>query len=277
MATNNSINNKITNNEFSVGNKNANTIGANLNLLKDRNGGAVQSGDVIGEVNFAGHDGTKHLMPCAGIISTTSGTIGTDRVAANLEFFTHADNTDAAKQRMVISPEGKLTVNEGDDGVSIESQGINLYAGQPAFAVNRSGAGASNVTGNGVAYHIAYNQTLYDVGSNYNFSNQHFVAPVAGKYSFSGTYGFRAAGGQTSASFTLRVTGKSYRIRQLNPNADGVSDGRVINAWATQMFLDEGDTVHTEMFMDGGSQVVDLMGTFSGPMYNNGFQGFLIG
>ena len=116
MATNNSINNKITNNEFSVGNKNANTVGANVNLLKDRDGGAVQSGDVIGEVNFAGHDGTKHLMPCSGIISTTSGTIGTDRVAANLEFFTHADNTDAAKQRMVVSPEGLMTINNPDSG-----------------------------------------------------------------------------------------------------------------------------------------------------------------
>ena len=279
MATNNSINNKITNNEFSVGNKNANTIGANLNLLKDRNGGAVQSGDVIGEVNFAGHDGTKHLMPCSGIISTTSGTIGTDRVAANLEFFTHADNTDAAKQRMVISPEGKLTVNEGDDGVSIESLGVNLYANQPGFEAGRTGSSGTGgaFTGDGTIFTMPFQAENYDIDGSYDTATYTFTAPVAGRYLFTGSVAMYDIDSSYDAIKILLVTSVGTNVVRWVKNSGSSSEIADAQSFAVIKLLDDGDTAHVTGQVTGGTLSVRLLGgTFAGEL-RSFFSAILLG
>lgn len=91
-----------------------------VQMLKTR--GTIQAptviitGDKLGQINFGGYDGTQFVFG-ASITSTSSGTIGANRVAGNLVFATHPDSTSGLTvptTRGTISSAGNWTINAAD-------------------------------------------------------------------------------------------------------------------------------------------------------------------
>lgn len=111
-----------------------NTTATTLNLQKARSGGAITSGDGLGNIIFAGHDGTGYIT-ASQITSTNSGTIATNRVASDLKFYTHPDSTTASTLRMTIASTGAVTVAAPDSGVGLTvGSALTVSAGNCIFA-----------------------------------------------------------------------------------------------------------------------------------------------
>jgi trimeric autotransporter adhesin len=148
-----------TNGSLIAGNTAASTSSSELDFNKSRSGGVITSGDVLGLIAFEGHDGSGYVVSSQ-IKSTSSGTIATNRVASNLEFFTHPDSTTASTQRMTINSAGDVTINSPDSGTAFTVSGggasitgtttINT-TGSATTTIGTGGTGAVNIgnaTGN---------------------------------------------------------------------------------------------------------------------------------
>ncbi len=103
----------------------ADTNARNLDFTKNRSGAVITSGDRLGTITFQGFDGASMIIGSQ-IRSNSSGTIATNRVASNLEFYTHPDSTVASTQRVVISSAGNVTINSPDSGVGLTISGGGL-------------------------------------------------------------------------------------------------------------------------------------------------------
>lgn len=132
-----------TNGSVIVGNTAASTAGSNVELRKSRAGGVITSGDTLGSVIFEGNDGTTNIAGAA-ITSTNSGTVATNRIAADLKFWTHPDSTAGLVHRGTFSPAGNLTIITPDSGVA-----LTLSAATTAISVTGGdvtiGAGDLNI------------------------------------------------------------------------------------------------------------------------------------
>jgi hypothetical protein len=111
-----------TNGVVSAGSTTAAATSTSLQILKSRSGGVITTGDDLGNVIFAGYDGTQYTTG-ASIVSTSSGTIGSTRVAANLKFFTHPDSAGSETLRMTIASTGNVVVAAPDSGVGLTVSG----------------------------------------------------------------------------------------------------------------------------------------------------------
>lgn len=98
------------------------TTAAYIDLVKTRLSGAITTGDELGVIRFYGDEGTSQIAGAL-IKSISIGTIATDRVAADLEFWTHRDTTDTAIQRMVIDHDGAVVINAPSAGVGLTIAG----------------------------------------------------------------------------------------------------------------------------------------------------------
>lgn len=65
----------------------ASAVGTKLNLYKSRSGGVITTADVLGDIDFYGHDGSNALN-MARIRAVSTGTIASTRVPTALEFYT---------------------------------------------------------------------------------------------------------------------------------------------------------------------------------------------
>jgi hypothetical protein len=108
--------------ELMTENNEVNATGAALSIQKNRAGGVITTGDVLGRLSFWGDDGTSYISG-AYIKSTTSGTIATDRIPANMEFYTHPDSVAGTTLRMDIDTAGKITIAAPDAGTALTVSG----------------------------------------------------------------------------------------------------------------------------------------------------------
>ena len=87
--------------------------GSNLVSNKSRGTTTVPTVIVTGDDLFTilaqGYDGTG-FVSSAKMIFDTEGTVGTNRVAGNISFWTHPDSTSAMEERMRIDSAGALTI-----------------------------------------------------------------------------------------------------------------------------------------------------------------------
>lgn len=90
-------------------NKTADANAAYYVFDKDRNGAAIQSGDVLGNVVFRGYDGTNYLQG-ASINAAVDGTPGTNDIPTKLVFATTADGASSPTERMSISNGGTVSL-----------------------------------------------------------------------------------------------------------------------------------------------------------------------
>ena len=147
--------------------RNSNNVsGPSLDFGKSRGypNTIVQSGDVLGQIRFAGADGTDLESPAAHIKVEVDGTPGSNDMPGRIVFSTSSDGA--------ASPTEKLRIHSGGEVTKLHN---------PRFQVYKSGSHFQLSSGSG---EIVYNTEVYDTGSNYNTSNGRFTAPVSGAYYF---------------------------------------------------------------------------------------------
>ena len=163
-----------------------------------------------------------------------------------LRFWTNANGTDAATEKLRIDGAGRVTMPL-----------------QPFVELKHNGT-ESNVTGNGTTYTIAWDTETFDVGSNYVGSGSNsFTAPVAGHYLVSASI---YLGGITSSADTIQYnvtfTNRTYNAWTENVN-DLDSNRSVVLSVIGQM--DTGDTITQTCRVNGcGSDVVDFLPSSGG-------------
>jgi hypothetical protein len=108
---------------------------ANLYLFKTRgtsvgSNTVVQSGDVIGSLNFIGADGTNVSSPAAWIRCAVDGTPGVGDMPGRLVFSTTKDGQSSPTERMRIINDGSILIQQ--TALSSASDGCYFNAGTPA-------------------------------------------------------------------------------------------------------------------------------------------------
>jgi len=87
-------------------------------------GGIVLDGDGLGDIRFAGHDGTDLDSQAAIIRASVDGTPGSNDMPGRLQFYTTADGAASATERMRISSSGQ--VNIGDNMVVYANPNLQI-------------------------------------------------------------------------------------------------------------------------------------------------------
>ena len=90
----------------------------------------VQSGDRIGTIAFVPADGTNKGHSNAQIAAEIDGTPGTDDLPSRLQFFTTADGSNSATERMRIDSSGRLLLGRTSAYASVDAD--NLIVGNEA-------------------------------------------------------------------------------------------------------------------------------------------------
>jgi fibronectin-binding autotransporter adhesin len=112
-----------TNGSISAGTTTASAASNNIQFLKSRTGGVITTGDTLGNIIFAGYDGTQYTTG-ASISAVSNGTIASTRVAASLQFSTHPDSAAASPTlRASISSAGNVVIAAPDSGVGLTVSG----------------------------------------------------------------------------------------------------------------------------------------------------------
>lgn len=128
----------------SAGSTTSGATSTNLQILKSRAGGVITTGDTLGNLIFAGFDGTSYTTG-ASITSTSSGTIAATRVASDLKFNTHPDAALGAPiLRMTIAPAGNITIATPDAGTALSVSGATTAISATAGDIT-IGAGDLNI------------------------------------------------------------------------------------------------------------------------------------
>jgi len=151
----------------------------------------------------------------------------------------------------------------------IDSSNRYTNTSQPAFFANITGT-LTDVTGDGTAYTVVFDNTLFDQNSNFNTSTGTFTAPIAGVYHFSaGLLGLQLIATMTTA-LTLSCTGQDYAFS----NNDGafVGNNLIGCSWTIKMAIN--DTANVIYTVGNGTKVVDIFGTTADP--RTYFCGFLV-
>jgi hypothetical protein len=106
-----------------IGNKDVAITAPLIQFKKSRGGGVITSGDLLGSLSFSGNDNAAYQV-AAQIVSRSSGTIGADRVAADIEFWTRPDVVaSVALRRMDVKSTGEVLINAPDSGVALTVTG----------------------------------------------------------------------------------------------------------------------------------------------------------
>ena len=140
-----------------------------ITIGKTRNGSILQSGDVIGVLNFHGDDGSDLVTPAAQIRAAVDGTPGSNDMPGRLEFLTTLDGNSASSERMRITNAGNVGINdtEPDAKLSVFMSAINI-----GYGASGNSSGTFKLI-QGYGYRIGTNlygnvgiYTTYDSGTN---------------------------------------------------------------------------------------------------------------
>lgn len=155
---------------------------------------------------------------------------------------------------------GTIEVANSGGGIAIKSKLLRLLADNPPeFLVVRSTV-ASNVTGDGTVYQVAFDTEVFDSLS--NFVTNVFTCTVAGKYHFSAGVLYETLGAaHTRSDITITKTGSPTRsiADVTNPQAQA-SSGLATRTLSCTLDLAFGDTVYVTAAVTGSTKTVNVYG-----------------
>ena len=88
----------------------------------------VADGDALGQIQFAGSDGTDCNSVAAIIIGRVDGTPGSNDMPGRLEFKTTSDGAATSTERMRVDSTGNVTISDGDLVIGTSGHGISFSA-----------------------------------------------------------------------------------------------------------------------------------------------------
>jgi hypothetical protein len=86
-------------------------------------GGPVLDGDGLGDIRFAGHDGTDLESQAAIIRASVDGTPGSNDMPGRLQFYTTAVGASSSTERMRIDSQGFVGINQTDPQNNLDVKG----------------------------------------------------------------------------------------------------------------------------------------------------------
>lgn len=123
----------------------ANTTGSFIRLRKNRSGGVITTGDIIGTITVQGHDGTGYVN-CGLLQWQSTGAIALNQIGTLFSIHTHPVSAAAnPTQRMTIGAAGNVTINTPDSGVGLTISGGGLTVTTGAVSIN-SGTAAFDLS-----------------------------------------------------------------------------------------------------------------------------------
>jgi len=254
MATNNSINNTIYENDFSVNRSVAGT--------------AVESSvDHSDNTNAASH---------ARLLAQTGGGSGGDpfirlNVSGAQDYAIGIDNTDSDSLKI----QDDADPSTGNNLWKMTSSGERIMPLQPSFYAYLS-ANATNVTGDATVYTIAYNTETYDQGGDFNTGTYTFTAPVTGRYYLGVCVNAEDldAAAYSQHSINIATSNHALIITILKPDRYETSTGTAYLSLSGSALtdMDAADTAYVILRVSGGVLSVDVQGAIN---YTN-FSGALI-
>ena len=197
--------------------------GPNLILGHSRNGDAVNSGDVLGDITFVGHD-SNNLNSRASIIRsimTANGTINS--LYADLTFYTKRNSNGYPDESLRITSAGKVGINAANPNSLLEVRGTaGTYTnGITVFTGNTTHSGSN--AKNGVGLYSFGDALKGGLSSNLLYSNsstpsQSYATRSSGKIEISNT----TTSNQTSLiTFGGYYKGTTTFVERLRISSDG--------------------------------------------------------
>jgi hypothetical protein len=171
--------------------RSANTTGSTI----------VQNGDSLGQILFAGADGSDVDSTGALITAKVDGTPGSNDMPGKLVFATTADGASTATPRMEISSVGIVTCRNVPSFLIAITAGLNSVGSSPIIMSEDNGFTLS-----------ATGRNAHNVGSHFNEADGKFTAPVEGLYFF------------------------GYSIMRLSTSGSGAVDIRIMKNGSYQSF-----------------------------------------
>lgn len=154
----------------------------------------------------------------------------------------------------------------------IDSSDRYTNTSQPAFRVYVNPT-ILNVTGDGTAYTILFQNEVFDIGNHYNPATGLFTAPVAGIYFFN----FNCyISGLTAAHTFCQVTifgPSAISTSWLNPGVIRDPVNSICLSISNIASLSAGDSVGCSVTVSGGTKTVDIGAGLS----SSDFSGYLLG
>lgn len=181
----------------------------------------------------------------------------------------------------------RIGVDDTDSDAFVISQGSALgtdntfrmsAAGECTMPLQSAFSGylsstASNVTGDGTQYTVAFDTEVFDQNNDFNTGTYTFEAPVTGRYNFNFTVKYNDIGvGHTGAWFWLVTSNRTHPVGRFNPTSCDVS-GDVSYSNVTVADMDASDTAYLVATVNSSTLTVDVEG---GGNMETRFGGFLI-
>jgi hypothetical protein len=186
--------------------------GPYLNFGKARGGSIgsttiVQSGDVLGQIQFNGSDGTS-LQNAAFITALVDGTPGANDMPGRLVFSTTSDGTSSPTERLRITSAGLVGIGTSSPATKIQIQHADATAS--VFRLSRDGDNATtfDIDYNSSSGHVTLGPTLSGSATAFNLGFK-----VAGSTRMQIDGSGRVGIGTTSVSETLHLKASAPRIR----------------------------------------------------------------
>ena len=155
--------------------------------------------------------------------------------------------------------------------MAIDANGIITKPLQPAFSVHKNGGNQNNFAINSNEV-VTWASERFDVNSDFDLTNNQFVAPVTGKYFLNAS--IRLGQFDTSAGYynvAVVTSNEAYRYIIDPGGFSGDLSFYSMNP-AVVADMDAGDTANITIFQSGGAAITDMDGS---PEYAY-FSGYLV-
>ena len=237
MATNNSINNTVEENDFSVNRSTAGT--------------AVESS--------VEHSDNSNTGSHARLLAQSGGGSGGDaflllNIPSGQDYSFGVDNSDSD----ILKIQDDADPSTGNNLWSMTSSGERNMPLQPYFCAYNS-VQDNDVTGDATNYTVIFDTELVDANSDYNTGTGTFTCSVDGNYDFGAkVYTLDNAAAHTAAFTGVITSDNSFNMYDCPAKIFVAADGGVdylINVTAP---MDAADTAFIRVKVTGGTKIIDI-------------------
>jgi hypothetical protein len=242
---------------------------------------ATQGGGVItrisdnGEVTFSAEDPANASFntfnSSAKTINNYKGTTDGSAFTASSSNTTTALAADNAKGQIGTVTNHPLEIRTNNTvAINIDATGAVTKPLQPAFSVNKNDTAQSNFAAGASEVTVTFSAARFDQGSDFDLSNNRFVAPVTGKYQLNLMMRLENID-SASSYYVIRITTSNRAYEHLIDPDFGQDNVYHPVTVAVLADMDANDTATIFISQGSGTVQTDISGN---PGYTN-FTGFL--